>query len=88
MKINLNLFFTGLLQVIFVSLNTFQIAMFVKKQEPLLLCSIIIIGFVISIIWTFNVKKIAFGNILDRISYASGAGIGSAIGVTVGFLLY
>jgi len=88
MKMNLSLFFTGLLQVIFVALNTFQIATFVKKQEPLLLCGIIVVGFIISLIWTFNVKKIAFGTFYDRISYALGAGIGSALGVIVGFILY
>jgi len=44
------------------------------------LIAMTITGFAISIIWTFNVKKVAFGSLIDRIVYASGAAAGTLIG--------
>ena len=40
----------------------------------------LITGFLISIIWTFNVKKIAFSALGDRVAYAAGAATGTLIG--------
>ena len=87
-KLNLELFGTGLLQVILVCLNTYQIATYAVTKSPLLLGAIVVIGFLISFIWTFNVKKVAFGNMSNRVSYALGAATGSGVGVTIGSLLY
>lgn len=87
-KLNLELFGTGLLQVILVCLNTYQIATYAVTQSPLLLLGIVIVGFLISFIWTFNVKKVAFGNMSNRVAYAIGAASGSAVGVLIGSLLY
>jgi hypothetical protein len=44
------------------------------------LITMTITGFAISVIWTFNVKKVAFGSLIDRIVYASGAAAGTLIG--------
>jgi len=85
---NAELFLTGFLQVILVCLNTYQIAAFVKKQDFIILIGIFIIGFLISLLWSFNVKKVAFGSLLNRIWYASGAACGSVIGVIIGYILY
>ena len=37
-------------------------------------------GFLISLIWTFNVKKVAFGTWMDRIVYSCGACTGTLSG--------
>jgi hypothetical protein len=47
-----------------------------------------VVGFLISFLWKFNVKKLAFGNLSNRIFYALGAATGSAIGVLLGSLIY
>ncbi len=75
------LFITGMVQVFFVALNTYQISH--KKYIPA-----IFTAFVISFIWTFNVKKIAFGTMIDRILYASGAATGTGIGFIMLYYLY
>jgi hypothetical protein len=68
-----SVFFTGLLQVTFVSMNT----VFISKG---LLLPMLIAGFMISLIWTFNVKRVAFGGWIDRIEYAAGATAGTGLG--------
>jgi hypothetical protein len=76
----MKLFATAFLQVTFVSMNV----VFISKAMivPMLIC-----GFVISFIWTLNVKKIAFGNWRDRIIYATGAMVGSYIGFEISQLI-
>jgi len=81
MKTSISLFLTGFLQVVLVSINTWQIAN--KKYMGAL-----IIGFLISFVWSFNVKKIAFGSMVDRISYASGAMCGTVSGILIASLIY
>jgi hypothetical protein len=88
MKLNLELFLTGLLQVILVCLNTYQIALYAKTGTATLLIGILVVGFLISLIWTFNVKKVAFGGLSNRLYYASGAALGSLVGVVIGSLIY
>jgi membrane associated rhomboid family serine protease len=41
----------------------------------------------ISFIWSWNVKKVAFGTLSDRIVYASGAAFGSIVGLLVSTLI-
>ncbi len=67
------LFLTGLLQVTFVSMNVTFIAH--GEIIPMLLT-----GFMISLIWTLNVKRIAIGDWYDRLTYANGAMIGTGLG--------
>jgi hypothetical protein len=70
----LKLFSTGFIQVFFVAVNTY----FISRQFFL---GVFICGFIISLIWSWNVKKIAFGTFKDRLSYALGAGFGSLMGL-------
>ena len=67
------LFGTGFLQVFCVGLNTVFIA-----QSAVL--GNLLSGFLISYIWTRNVKRAAFGDEADRWCYATGAALGSVAG--------
>jgi hypothetical protein len=77
----MNLFITGFLQVFFVAINTYFIA---NKM----LFGTAMAGFTISFIWSFNVKKVAFGTMKDRVTYSCGAGFGSLIGLCVSMWLF
>lgn len=81
MKNKLILFSTAFLQVFFVSISTYFIA---KKFYY----GVAVAGFMISFIWTFNIKKVAFGKMPDRIAYALGAMVGSVIGLLVSSHIY
>jgi hypothetical protein len=72
----MRLFITGFLQIFFVSINTYLIA-------KTLFLGIFVCAFMISFIWSFNVKKVAFGTLKDRLLYSFGAGLGSIIGTVL-----
>ena len=74
MKSNIQLFATGLLQVFFVAINT----VFLSKS---LYLGVGIAAFMISMVWSYNVKKVVFGTITDRVAYATGASVGSLLGL-------
>lgn len=76
----MKLFVTGFSQVFFVVLNTY----FISKQY---IIGIIICSFLISFIWSFNVKKIAFGENKDRFIYSLGACFGSILAFYLGKLI-
>ena len=67
---------TGFLQVIFVAMNTVFIAHYALVAN-------VLTAFMISLIWTHNVKKVAFGDEGDRWAYATGAAFGSLAGTIV-----
>jgi hypothetical protein len=69
-----SLFTTGFIQVYFVSVNTY----FISNEMYL---GVLIAAFMISLIWSFNVKKVAFGSTTDRVVYALGATCGSLVGL-------
>lgn len=75
-----HLFLTGFLQVFFVAINTWLIT-----QRNFI--GVLIVSFLISFIWSFNVKKVAFGSIKDRIVYSLGASIGGVCGLALGGLI-
>lgn len=77
----LKLFITGFTQVFFVAINTY----FLSKEFYI---GVFICGTIISIIWSWNVKKIAFGTLQDRLFYATGAGFGSLCGLIVSVLFF
>jgi len=87
-KLNLELFFTAFTQVILVCLNTYQIALFAKSPSSKLIIGIFVVGFAISFIWSFNVKKISLGTLKNRLWYSFGAAFGSIIGVWLGLIMY
>lgn len=67
---------TGALQVFFVAINT----VFIQHSFEI---GIIICAFIISFIWSLNVKRIAFGDYNDRIAYATGAALGCWLGFKI-----
>lgn len=76
----MKLFITGFLQVFFVSINTYFIA-------NLYYIGIAFVAFAISFIWSFNIKKVAFGTNKDRVIYSLGATIGSLFGTYLSQLI-
>ena len=70
----MRLFTTGFIQVFFVSINTWLISRSVYL-------GVFLCGFTISFIWSWNVKKIAFGKLNDRLLYSMGAAAGSLGGL-------
>lgn len=72
----LKLFITGFLQVFFVSANTY----FLSKEQYL---GVSVASFMVSMIWTYNVKKVVFGGLSDKIIYAFGANAGALLGLFI-----
>lgn len=72
---------SGWIQVILVAINTWQI-----PNEKYI--GAVIVSFFISFVWTFNVKKIAFGTMIDRIVYSCGAMVGVISGMLIVKLIY
>lgn len=77
----IKLFTTGFTQVFLVVLNTY----FITRE---FLFGILVCGFLISFVWSHNVKKIAFGSELDRIIYSLGAMTGSILAFYFGKWIY
>lgn len=80
-RAHLSLAATGCVQVALVALNTYQISRGVVLGT-------FVVGFLISFVWSWNVRRIAFGGMADRIAYATGAALGSVAGLGIGALLY
>ena len=76
----MKLFLTGFVQVALVTFQTWLIA---KNQ----ILFIFPVAFLISLTWTFNVKKTAFGNTKERIIYSLGASSGALVGMLIGNLI-
>jgi len=70
----MKLLLTGFVQVYFVALNTY----FISK---LFLPGVLVCGFIISLIWSWNIKRVVFGSIKERLFYSLGASLGSAAGM-------
>jgi hypothetical protein len=68
-------------QVTLIALNTWQIA-----NGKIL--GALVVGFLISLAWTFNVRRAAFGTMTDRAIYCSGAMCGTGTGIILADLLY
>lgn len=65
---------TGFIQVFFVSLNL----CFLVNRVYL---GVLLASFMISFVWSFNVKRIVFGSNTDRVLYSLGASFGSIVGI-------
>jgi hypothetical protein len=61
-------------QVMLIVINTWQIA----HQK---FFGAVVVGFLISLVWTFNVKRVAFGEWRTRLVYCSGAALGTCSGL-------
>ena len=67
-------FLTSFFQVGLVAINTLLIARG-------LFLGVFIVSFIISLLWTFNVSKIAISTINQKLTYALGAGCGAVVGL-------
>lgn len=74
-------FIYAYIQVLLVVINTWQVA----NSK---IVGAIIVGFLISLVWTFNVKRVAFGEWKTRIIYCLGASLGTATGLTLTHYIY
>jgi len=81
MKQRIILFLTAFFQVGLVAVNIYQVA-------HQLYFGAFMVGLCISILWTFNVKGVAFGGWTDRFVYAFGAAFGTVIGIYLSTLFY
>lgn len=77
----MGLFFSGFMQVFSIAINTYCIS---KEIWLFMVPS----GFLISFLWTYNVKKISLGNMKDRLLYTLGAVMGNIVGVLLIKFLY
>ncbi len=64
----------------FVAINTY----FLSKEVYL---GVAFASFAISMVWSFNIKKLAFGSKTDRVIYALGATLGSVMGLFTSTLI-
>ena len=69
-----SIFFSSLLQIFFVSVNTILISKELIIQAG-------VCGFLLSLVWTFNIKRIGIASWGERISYCLGAGVGTSGGI-------
>jgi uncharacterized membrane protein len=69
-------FFTSFFQVGLVATNTFLIT-------QLYWVGIFIVSFLISLLWAFNVSKIAVSTFNQKLTYALGAGCGAICGLAL-----
>lgn len=76
----MKLFFTAMVQVFFTSIQV----IFLTKR---LFIGVAIASFLISFIWSFNVKQIAFSGMKSRVFYSLGAMTGALIGLLFSSLL-
>jgi hypothetical protein len=75
------LFITGFSAVFFVAISTYMIA---REQYV----GAFISGFMISFIWTINVRKVVAASLQERVIYALGAASGSISGIFISKLFF
>ena len=75
------LFLNGFGLIVLATINTWQLA-HERYYDSLLF------GFLSALVWTFNVKRIAFSSVTDRIIYATGAAVGSLAGLELVKIFY
>lgn len=76
----MKLFLTAFLQVMCINANIY----FIAKGFWI---GIIVFGFLISFIWSYNVKRISISEMKERILYSSGASLGGVLGVLISHLI-
>lgn len=72
-KQRIMLFLAAFLQVMFVTMNVH----FISRG---LVLPMLVTSFVVSLVWTLNVKLISIGSMTDRTYYAAGAMCGTGLG--------
>ena len=70
----LKIFLSATLQIFLVSVNTYLIShSFVLEAG--------IVGFLLSLVWSYNIRKIVISSTSERLVYCLGAGVGTSLGV-------
>jgi uncharacterized protein YebE (UPF0316 family) len=72
----MKLFFQSFFQVGLVAISTILIT----KGH---LLGVFIVSFLISLLWAFNVSRVAISTLNQKLTYAFGAGIGAVVGVLI-----
>lgn len=72
----MKLFLRAFIQTGLVSISTILIA----KQ---ILVGVFLVGFILSLLWTFNISTLAFSTTKQKLIYSLGAGLGSMSGVLI-----
>jgi len=75
-KLYFTLFVTGFTQVFLVAFQTYMIA-----NEKYIF--IFFIGFTISLVWAFNIRKVNLGHFSQILCYSFGAAVGSVLGTYI-----
>lgn len=70
----MRIFFQSFMQIGLVAINT----LLISRQ---LYLGVFICSFLISLLWAFNVSKIALSDLMQKITYALGAGMGAITGL-------
>ncbi len=78
---NIKRFLYAWIQVTLVCLNTWQIS-----QGKVV--GAIVVGFLISFVWCFNIQGIAFSKLSEKITYSLGACCGTATGILISRIIY
>jgi len=77
----LSLFAAGYVQVLLIAINTWQIA-------HSYFIGAFIVALLISLVWTYNVKRISLSSMTDRFLYSFGAAFGTLSGMGIVKVLY
>lgn len=70
----MKIFFQSFFQIGLVAINTFLISRG-------FLVAVFLVSFLISLLWAFNVSKVAISTLHQKIIYATGAGCGAVAGL-------
>lgn len=76
----------GIFSVCFIQVNLVTINVYQIAQHKWI--GMLIVGFLISFLWTFNVSAVAFGSIKQRIIYGLGGATGCLTGSIITNYLY
>lgn len=76
----MKLLLTGFLQVLLVAVNTVLLA----RANYI---GVTAVSFLISFVWSWNVRKVAFGGMTDRVLYSTGAALGGLSGLYLGGII-
>lgn len=72
----MKIFFQSFFQIGLVAVNT----MLISKS---LFLGVFIVSFLISLLWAFNVSKVAISTLNQKLTYAFGAGCGAVVGLLI-----
>lgn len=77
----MKIFFQSFFQIGLVAINT----MLISRGVYL---GVFIVSFAISLLWAFNVSRVAISTIKQKLTYAFGAGCGAVIGLILITLIF